>query len=151
MNLEILNNNKGTTKTKLVFIILGILLVIIVIGIVGVIIKQNEKKILDVVSECVKDTLNNNEVKWNLFGGEIVEVRYIKDNNTIITLIKTSTADEQEIHSYKDTEIYGTISTTDITYEYTDTEDDKVSTQKREEIVKWWQEAQKIDIEKVID
>ena len=60
MNLEILNNNKGTTKTKLVFIILGILLVIIVIGIVGVIIKQNEKKILDVVSECVKDTLNNN-------------------------------------------------------------------------------------------
>ena len=149
-----LKDNKGTTNTKSIFIVLGIILAIIVIVAVCVITKQNEEKIINKVSVCVQDVQNNRIVYWNIFGGEkeeISEVRYIKENDTIITLIRTSTTNEQIIYAYKDTTFYGTDLTADTSYEYAETEEDRVSIQRGKEIVKWWQEAQKIDIEKVID
>lgn len=157
MNLEMvekLKDNNGITNTKSIFIVLGIILVIIVIIVVWGITKHNEERILNTISECVEDALNNRIVDLSSLGQEkeeISEIRYIKDDNTIITLIKTTTTTDQVIYAYKDTEIYGTDLTADISYEYADTEDDRVSIQRGKEIRNWWQEAQNIDIEKVMN
>lgn len=169
----ITRKNENEKMPTWILVIMGIVIALVVANVASEVIryKQNKnldyykedvskelpnssKTLIDMAVECASDTINNRILNLSILGDNeketIDEIRYLKNNNIDIILIKTKKNRDSMIYCYTNKKFTGSDSLADMSLTGK-TSDEQNKIRNAKEIRDLWKNAMTLDTKKVLE